>query len=140
MVTQQELHGNWNRWKGVIQEKWGQLTDDDLARVKGNVNQLFGVIQQKTGATRETIQSFFDSAMDDTAGTIDRASEAVRSYATDFANVAQQKYENASEVLNDGMNSAQETVRRHPAESVAVCFGAGLIAGAVMGLLLRNRA
>jgi len=140
MVTQQELHGNWNRWKGVIQEKWGQLTDDDLARVKGNVNQLFGMIQQKTGDTRETIQSFFDSAMSDTAGTVDRAAEAVRSYATGFANVAQEKYENAGEALNDGMNSAQETVRRHPAESVAVCFGAGLIAGAVLGLLLRNRA
>ncbi len=97
MVTQQELHGNWNRWKGVIQEKWGQLTDDDLARVKGNVNQLFGMIQQKTGATRETIQLFFDSAVSDTAGTIDRAAEAVRTYATDFANVAQEKYENAGE-------------------------------------------
>lgn len=138
-MTQQELHGNWNRWKGVIQEKWGQLSDDDLARVKGNVNQLIGMIQQKTGDTRETIQSFFDSAMSDTAGTIDRAAEAVRSYATGFANAAQERYENAGEALSGGVNSAQDTVRRHPAESVAVCFGAGLIAGAVLGLLLRNR-
>ena len=140
MITQQEIHGNWNRLKGAIQEKWGQLTDDDVMRVKGNADQLVGMIQKKTGESRVRVEAFFDEALKDTASTVERATEKIRDYASDIADSAQDRYQDASQAVHDGLATAQNTVKRHPTESVAVCFGAGLIAGAVLGLMMRNRA
>ncbi|MEQ9409341.1 MAG: CsbD family protein [Fuerstiella sp.] len=140
MITQQELQGNWNQLKGVLQDRWGQLTDEDLSRAKGSVDQLVGVIQQKTGATRTDVESCCQNALRNGAAGLADAAEQVRSYASELETAAQKQYDHASEALNDGLEYAQETVRRRPTESVVVCFGAGLIAGAVLGLMLRNRA
>ena len=140
MITQQEIQGNWNQLKGAIQEKWGQLTDDDVSRVRGNVDQLVALIQQKTGESRAKVEAFFDEAMSTGASTIGRAAEKFREYASDVAGSAHGQYDSASRAVSDGLETAQETVKRHPAESVAVCFGAGLIAGALLGLMMRNRA
>ena len=30
------IEGDWKQAKGKIKEKWGKLTDDDLAQVNGN--------------------------------------------------------------------------------------------------------
>ena len=57
-INAQELQGQWNRLKGQVKEKWGQLTDDDLQISGGNVDQLVGRIQQKTGVARDQIEKF----------------------------------------------------------------------------------
>ena len=49
MVNTQEIQGSWNRIKGQVKEKWGNLTDDDLQIQGGNLDQLIGKIQKKTG-------------------------------------------------------------------------------------------
>lgn len=140
MITQQELQGNWNQLKGCLREKWGQLTDDDLAGAKGSVDRLIGKIQQRTGESKATVESFLDSALNSGASGFSQAAEQIREYASDVTGATQQQYEHAQEAIASGLQSASETVRRRPAESVAVCFGAGLIAGAVLGLILRNKA
>lgn len=140
MITQQELHGNWNQLKGRLVEKWGQLTEDDLTTAKGSIDRLVGKIQEKTGETKANIESFFDSALETGASRLSGAAEAVRSYASSVSDMTSEQYEHAQEALASGVESATNTVRRHPTESVAVCFGAGLIAGAVLGLILRNKA
>ncbi len=55
-VNEYVLQGDWNRIKGKLRAKWGQLTDNDLDRVHGDVEQIIGLIQQKTGQTRSEIQ------------------------------------------------------------------------------------
>ncbi|MEZ6132483.1 MAG: CsbD family protein [Planctomycetaceae bacterium] len=140
MITQQELQGNWNQLKGRLVEKWGQLTEDDLAGAKGSIDRLVGSIQQKTGESKASIESFLDSALANGASRLSGAAEAVRSCASDFSGATSRQYEQAQEALASGFENASDTVRRHPTESVAVCFGAGLIAGAVLGLILRNKA
>ncbi|MFY9255858.1 MAG: CsbD family protein [Fuerstiella sp.] len=140
MITQQELHGNWNQLKGCLVEKWGQLTEDDLTKAKGSVDRLVGKIQEKTGETKANIESFFDSALENGASRLSGAAEAVRSYASSVSDATSDQYEHAQQALASGVESATSAVRRHPTESVAVCFGAGLIAGAVLGLILRNKA
>ncbi len=47
------IKGNWNQYAGRAREKWGELTDDDLARAKGERQQLVGVVQERYGLTRE---------------------------------------------------------------------------------------
>lgn len=59
MSTNLKLKGNWNIVKGKLKEKYGELTDDDLAYVEGKEDQLLGRIQKRTGEAEETIRREF---------------------------------------------------------------------------------
>lgn len=52
----QQIEGNWKQFKGKVQEKWGDLTNDDLDRYRGNMEQLEGAIQERTGETRQEVK------------------------------------------------------------------------------------
>jgi len=138
MITRQELEGSWNSVKGKLQEKWGQLTDNDLMQFKGDANQLIGAIQAKTGETRRAVEEFLQSAMKSSKSTVQQAVGSAQEYAGQAKQVATERYEQAVEGVQTGMREAEEMVRRSPMESVAVAFGAGLIAGVVTGLILKS--
>lgn len=44
--------------KGKLKEKYGELTDDDLAYAEGQEDQLLGKLQKKTGAAKEELSKF----------------------------------------------------------------------------------
>jgi uncharacterized protein YjbJ (UPF0337 family) len=45
--------GKWRQLKGTLQERWGQLTHDDLDVVRGDQEMLTGRIQERYGLARE---------------------------------------------------------------------------------------
>jgi len=139
MANQQTLQGNWNEIKGKIRNKWGSLTDDDLKAFNGNVDQLVGTIQRKTGEARERIEQFVNELSSDGASAISRAGETVRAYAHQAADSVQEASKQAATSVREGYADVESMVRQRPAESLAVCFGVGVITGAVVGLLLRLR-
>jgi len=139
MINQQTLQGNWNEIKGKLRSKWGSPTDDDLLLFNGNVDQLLGTIQRKTGEARENIEQFFEQFSADSASAINRAGETVRAYAQQAAETAQQTTKQAAESVRKGYAEVENMVRQRPAESLAVCFGVGVVTGVVVGLLLRWR-
>ena len=47
------VEGNWKQFSGKVKEKWGQLTDDDLAKVNGNREQLEGILQERYGYAKD---------------------------------------------------------------------------------------
>jgi len=57
------LEGQWKQIAGKAREQWGNLTDDDLAKVEGRAERLAGLLQQKYGVTREeansSVRAFF---------------------------------------------------------------------------------
>lgn len=55
------IQGNWKQFSGKVKEKWGDLTDDDLARVNGNREQLEGVLQQRYGYAKDRAKQEVDS-------------------------------------------------------------------------------
>jgi uncharacterized protein YjbJ (UPF0337 family) len=55
------IEGNWKQFTGKVKEKWGELTDDDLARVNGNREQLEGVLQQRYGYAKDKAKAEIDS-------------------------------------------------------------------------------
>ena len=61
MATKLELKGNWNEVKGKLKQKYGQLTDDDLAFGEGKTDELLGRLQQKLGRTKEEWRSEIES-------------------------------------------------------------------------------
>lgn len=56
-----EFKGNWNELKGKLKQKYGQLTDDDLAFAEGKEDELIGRIQRKLGKTKDEIQREIES-------------------------------------------------------------------------------
>lgn len=49
------LKGNWKQLKGVVQAKWGKLTDDQLDIINGNREMLAGKIQETYGLTKDEV-------------------------------------------------------------------------------------
>ena len=166
MVNEQVLRGHWNEVRGKLKERWGQLTDDDLVLAQGNTDQLIGVIQRRTGEAREKIERDLDKLTGEFGSRVeqvkDRAAAAaanVSGKAKDYAQNAGQYVQNAgqyvqgtgkqvSQAAHDtyddlsartqaGYADAEQTVRRHPVESLTVAFGTGLIAGVILGLCFK---
>lgn len=145
MLNQQTLAGNWNDVKGRLRKKWGQLTQDDVQTFDGNVERLIGLIQTRTGEARANVESFLEEVTSAGASGISQAAESLREYAGQAREYAGQAVEavedysqQAAESLRDGYREVERTVRQRPTESVAVCFGAGMLTGLLLALTFRR--
>jgi uncharacterized protein YjbJ (UPF0337 family) len=47
------LAGKWKQLRGQVQQKWGDLTNDDLDRIKGTQKEFEGLLQERYGYTKE---------------------------------------------------------------------------------------
>lgn len=47
------LKGKWKQLKGSIQERWGELTDDEVDQLEGETQRLVGLLQEKYGYAKE---------------------------------------------------------------------------------------
>jgi uncharacterized protein YjbJ (UPF0337 family) len=128
VINAQELQGQWNKLRGLVKERWGQLTEDDLQIPGGNLDQLVSLIQQKTGEGREAIERFLTDMTARGSSAAAHAAEAVDLYA-----------HQAGDRLRERIDRAEGLVRHHPAQSVVTAFGIGLVAGLIVGLALRSR-
>ncbi|MBW3598048.1 MAG: CsbD family protein [Planctomycetes bacterium] len=149
MVNQQVLEGQWNEVKGKLRSHWAALSDDDLENFNGNVDRLVGIIQQKTGESRDAIESYLEEVIAESGDATQAAAQSAREYsryaaeqaqhaARDVGDRFQAAAHQVSDSWRDGYAEAEHLVRQRPMESLAVCFGAGLIAGVVVGMVIRR--
>jgi uncharacterized protein YjbJ (UPF0337 family) len=54
------IEGQWTQFKGKVKEKWGKLTDDDLAQIAGKREQLEGKIQERYGQAKDVVEKEVD--------------------------------------------------------------------------------
>ncbi|MGC4006545.1 MAG: CsbD family protein [Pirellulales bacterium] len=157
MVNSEMLTGKWNQIQGLVKQKWGKLTDNDLQIAGGNVDQLIGRIQQRTGEARETIESFLNEsiekgsdAMSKARETVAHAKESVQHAAGQVADKVRNGYDHANETVRDGYRAATEKfhdgqvavedyVKARPGQSMLMAFGIGVASGVGLALLLSNR-
>jgi uncharacterized protein YjbJ (UPF0337 family) len=139
MIDRQQLEGKWNEVKGRLKEKWGSLTDDELTRAEGSVEQLVGVVQRNTGRAKEEVEQFLHEIIAGAGNAYESVASTAKGYASDAGEALRQGYGQAASTVAAGYRGAETAVRRNPVESIAVAFGAGLISGVVVGLLLKNR-
>lgn len=140
MLTKEVLQGQWNEVKGRLQEHWGQLTDDDLARARGSADQLVGTVQQKTGATRREVEAFLSNILGDkhrVSETARQYADAAGEYATEAGEYLQENFRRVADVGDDYRKQLVRTVRSRPTESMAIAFGLGIAAGAFF--FMKNR-
>ncbi len=138
MINEQVLQGHWNEIKGKLRSKWGQLTNDDVQNFDGNIDRLLGLIQRKTGEGREAIERFLNDVTAEGSSAFEQARETARDYAHQASERIQAGSRQAAEAVRQGYEEAEEVVRRRPSEAAAVCFGAGILTGLVVALLIHR--
>ena len=138
-MNQQTLEGNWNDIKGKIRSHWGQLSDDDLSHVHGEMDKLVGTIQRKTGEGREAIEKYLNELSGSAASTFGQATENVRQYSNRASEAVQQTAKQAADQARATYVEAERFVRDRPRESLAICFGVGLVTGVLISMMMSSR-
>jgi uncharacterized protein YjbJ (UPF0337 family) len=138
-VNQQVLEGDWDQLKGKVRQRWGQLSDHELEQCRGNVEQLVGRIEERTGESRADVEAYLQAAADEGAGIAAQAADAVVEQANQAAETAQQAAARVADSARAGRIQTERLIRNRPVESLAVCFGVGLVTGVVVGLLARSK-
>ena len=54
------IEGNWKQFTGKVKEKWGDLTDDEIAQTNGKRDQLEGLVQKKYGYAKDKVRQDID--------------------------------------------------------------------------------
>lgn len=139
MLTQDQIEGGWTELKGKIKSAWGQISDDELREFEGDVDQLVGLIQRQTGRARQEIENRLGELDERFSPMLSRAAETAREYAEKTSQAASDASEKIRQSVAAGHAQAEQMVQQRPLESVAVAFGTGLIAGIIVGLLVRSR-
>lgn len=65
-----QFDGKWKQVKGLLHEKWGKLTDNDVHLIAGQREQLIGRLQERYGIAKEEAEK--------------RADEFVKSLTAEF--------------------------------------------------------
>ena len=55
------IEGNWKKFTGNVKEKWGDLTDDDIAKMNGKREQLEGALQARYGYAKDKARDEVDA-------------------------------------------------------------------------------
>lgn len=138
MINQQTVRGAWNEISGKLRSKWGQLSEDELQQYEGNTTQLVGYIQRKTGEARDKIESFVDDLMSSGTSSLHKAADAAADMASQAVRTVREGADSVMHRAREGFESAERMLHDRPVTSVAAAFGAGLITGVVVALLLRS--
>ena len=52
-MNSDQFEGKWKEFKGQAQQRWGDLTNDDVDRVQGRQEELEGLLQQRYGYEKD---------------------------------------------------------------------------------------
>jgi len=75
----EQVQGKWKQYSGRVREKWGKLTDDDLAQINGQRDQLIGKLQERYGIAKEATEKQieeFSRMLDAEAGKLSKSHSA----------------------------------------------------------------
>jgi len=52
-MNSEQWEGKWKELKGILKQKWGALTDNDLTELEGHRDRLAGLVEQRYGLAKE---------------------------------------------------------------------------------------
>jgi len=59
-----QIAGDWKQFTGMVKERWGKLTDEDLTTFGGKSDQLAGLLQKKYGYAKDQAEREIDEFAD----------------------------------------------------------------------------
>ncbi|MBI2792889.1 MAG: CsbD family protein [Gammaproteobacteria bacterium] len=55
------IQGHWKEVKGKLKQQWGNLTDDEIAKMNGTRQELQGLLQKKYGYQKDKVEQEIDN-------------------------------------------------------------------------------
>lgn len=138
MLTHEQIEGNWDRIRGRLKRRWGELTDDDLARDQGSFQELVGRIEQRTGAIRKEIEEEVNEAIREEAGWRDYAKVAAEKQMHEWSDAASEGTRRARATGTAYQQQMEALVRRAPTQTLFSAFMVGMAAGFLLGFPVRR--
>ena len=139
MVDHDALLRSWKEIREKLRQHWTELANEDLQSFNGDVNQLVELIQRKTGDARTIVERYLNELSAIAASAFERSTEDLREYARESGERIEEGTRQAVEAWRESRKTAEAYARQRPGASMAVCFGAGILAGLVLGLSVRRR-
>ena len=137
-MQHQSSEDQWTQIKQIVRDKWGDFAENDFANVRHSAEDVIGLVQQKTGEAKSQIEDYLNRVAPN-----NKLIQNLRQIAGDYATSARENVDSvaqqASEQAKAGYEQTERVVREKPMESLAVCFGVGLLAGVIGGLLVRSK-
>ena len=62
-MNSDQFQGKWKELKGQAQQRWGDLTNDDVDRIDGRQEELEGLLQQRYGYAKDEARREVDDWM-----------------------------------------------------------------------------
>ena len=137
MVNREEIENRWDEILRRLKGHWDQLSDEDFRLDSQSVEQLVGVISDKTGETRNEIERFIEGVLGSerfasASESMRDCSEATSQMAHEAATFAKDQASRVAKQSSEYSSKVAETVRARPLESLAIAFGVGVAAGALL--------
>jgi uncharacterized protein YjbJ (UPF0337 family) len=67
-MNQDIFEGKWKQTKGIMRQKWGDLTNDDLDYIQGSWDRAAGLLQERYGWARDRAERELGSLDDSGLG------------------------------------------------------------------------
>jgi uncharacterized protein YjbJ (UPF0337 family) len=58
-MNKEIVKGSWNEQKGILKQRFAELTDNDLLFAEGKKDEMIGKLQIKLGKTKEEMEQIF---------------------------------------------------------------------------------
>lgn len=139
MTTPNQIEGGWTDLKGKVKQAWQELNDDELREFQGTLRHFVSWIQQKTGQTQADIERRLSDLDQQLRPWLSQMADTARDYLDQAKKAPSETADRLREELHVRHAQAEQAVREKPMTSVAVAFGAGLVAGVVAALVLRSK-
>ncbi|HEY2406531.1 MAG TPA: CsbD family protein [Polyangiaceae bacterium] len=52
-MSQDMIKGEWQQLKGKVRQWWGDLSEDDVARIDGSIDKLVGALRERYGYEKD---------------------------------------------------------------------------------------
>lgn len=85
------------------------------------------------------MEAYIETATAAAASSVGEAANSLKDRAHRAAEAAEHVAAEAREAIRYRYGETERQFRRHPFESLAICFGSGLLLGIVSSLLLRSK-
>jgi uncharacterized protein YjbJ (UPF0337 family) len=59
------VKGRWKEIKGMVKQKWGKFTEDDITRMQGTYDELAGSLQKKYGYQKDQAEKELNAFLDE---------------------------------------------------------------------------
>ena len=59
-MNQEQSKQSWYQLEGHLRKHWGQLTNEDYARIDSDLDQFNGVLEERYGGTKKDVRKWAD--------------------------------------------------------------------------------